>query len=495
MVKQELAFRGDNEHKSSLNRGNYVELLNYTAKFDEKLAQHLQNSSVFSGLSNKIQNDLIEAVGTVVLNNIKEEIAQGSFIAIEVDEIIDISCTAQCSTVLRYVLDSDIKEVFIGFDILKDRTVGGVTECIFNNLDKYGCVEKLVAQTYDGAMVMASHLNGVQVKVREKAPAALFTHCYAHKLNLVLSQSAKFIPECTRFFMTSEALASFFHHSTKRTQFLDEIVRKRIPKAAPTRWCSNSKLIQTILQYHGDLCKLFKNMNTNPMLWDPDTLVRSNGFYEWLTNDTTYFLLMVYNEIFIKTDTLFNVLQTKIIDIPYCIERVNGTINLLEDQRNKFEDLYVKFEECCKEKSLTESKSRMRGSVKEERMKVFGVILDDILKNMKTRFADFKSLKFISLVHANKFHNLACQVDNDAFESLERNYGNFFDIIRLKADLAGIYNAQVFEDKSVKTMLDFIFENELTPFVPLSCEVTTINFDNSCYNCFCGEVIFCFEKN
>ena len=198
-------------------------MLNYTAKFDEKLAQHLQNSSVFSGLSNKIQNYLIEAVGMIVENSIKEEIAQASFIAIEVDETTDISCTAQCSTVLRYVLDSDIKEVFIGFDILKDRTVGGVTECIFKNLDKYDCVEKLVAQTYDGAMVMASHLNGVQVKVREKAPAALFTHCYAHKLNLVLSQSAKFIPECTVFFKTSEALASFFYHSTKRTQFLDEM--------------------------------------------------------------------------------------------------------------------------------------------------------------------------------------------------------------------------------------------------------------------------------
>ena len=150
LIKQELAFRGDNEQKSSLNRGNYVELLNYTAKFDKKLAQHLQNSSVFSGLSNNIQNDLIEAVGMIVENIIQEEIARASFIATEVYETTDISCTAQCSTVLRYVLDSDIKEVFVGFDVLKDRTVGGVTECIFKNFDKYDCVEKLVAQTYDG---------------------------------------------------------------------------------------------------------------------------------------------------------------------------------------------------------------------------------------------------------------------------------------------------------------------------------------------------------
>ncbi|KAK7076092.1 hypothetical protein SK128_021319, partial [Halocaridina rubra] len=62
-----------------------------------------------------------------------------------------MSCKPQCSTVLRCVLDSDIKGVFIGYDILMDTTVGGVAECIFNHLDKYDCVEKLIAQTYDGA--------------------------------------------------------------------------------------------------------------------------------------------------------------------------------------------------------------------------------------------------------------------------------------------------------------------------------------------------------
>lgn len=52
----------------------------------------------------------------------------------------------------RYVLDSDEKEAFIGFDI----TAGGVTKCIlvFNNLDKYDFFKKLVAQIYNGAMVL-----------------------------------------------------------------------------------------------------------------------------------------------------------------------------------------------------------------------------------------------------------------------------------------------------------------------------------------------------
>ena len=43
-----------------------------------------------------------------------------------------------------------------------------------------------VAQSYDGAAVMLDELNGVQAKVKESAPDAIFIHCFTHKLNLVL---------------------------------------------------------------------------------------------------------------------------------------------------------------------------------------------------------------------------------------------------------------------------------------------------------------------
>lgn len=67
-------------------------------------------------------------------------------------------------------------------------------------LEKHSCTEKRVAQTYNRASVMASDLNGVQAKVKEKVPEAMFTHCYAHKLNLVLMHSAKSIRTCRVFF-------------------------------------------------------------------------------------------------------------------------------------------------------------------------------------------------------------------------------------------------------------------------------------------------------
>jgi len=55
----------------SSNCGNYVELLHTLAAKDEKLARHLETSTVLSWFSNIMQNNLIEAIGHVIRYDIK----------------------------------------------------------------------------------------------------------------------------------------------------------------------------------------------------------------------------------------------------------------------------------------------------------------------------------------------------------------------------------------------------------------------------------------
>ena len=104
--RQELSFRGHLESDTSNNRGNYRELVHLISKYDEKLAGHLETASVFSGLSNRIQNDLIEAIQKEMLNEIQKELNQAQFVAILLDETSDVSNNSQLSTVLRYVSES-----------------------------------------------------------------------------------------------------------------------------------------------------------------------------------------------------------------------------------------------------------------------------------------------------------------------------------------------------------------------------------------------------
>lgn len=153
----------------------------------------------------------------------------------------------------------------------------------------------------------------------------MFTHCYAHKLNLVLLHSAKCIPECHVFFKTAEGLASFFSKSTKHTYLLDDVVKHRLPRAVPTRWSSNSRLRQTVSMHHNDLRVLFQIILENPDSWDNDTLMMVAGYNWWLSKVSTCFLLLAYEDIFNETDALFRVLQNKVMDIEYCFARIHNT--------------------------------------------------------------------------------------------------------------------------------------------------------------------------
>lgn len=51
----------------------------------------------------------------------------------------------------------------------------------------------IIAQSYDGASVMSGNMNGVQAKIKEQHPAAVYTHCMAHRLNLVVVDTCKSI--------------------------------------------------------------------------------------------------------------------------------------------------------------------------------------------------------------------------------------------------------------------------------------------------------------
>jgi hypothetical protein len=62
LPKQELKFRGHDEFSKSLHRGNSVEFLSVSKKYDPLLENPLNSASVFRGISAIIQNDPTKTV-------------------------------------------------------------------------------------------------------------------------------------------------------------------------------------------------------------------------------------------------------------------------------------------------------------------------------------------------------------------------------------------------------------------------------------------------
>ncbi|KAJ8910402.1 hypothetical protein NQ315_011366 [Exocentrus adspersus] len=199
LSKQELAFRGHREGESSSNRGNFKELLtDCIAVSPADIQEHYKKiAPVFSANSKTIQNELINCISDYIQSFIEKEIKDCDFISIQVDDTTDI---CQYRSAVYVVTGGIVKERFLGFfDVSSDRSADTLFNIVLNCLDKYDCRSKLVGQCYDGASVMAGHLNGLQAKIKEIAPQAIFVHCLAHRLNLVLQQSYN-ISRCRIFF-------------------------------------------------------------------------------------------------------------------------------------------------------------------------------------------------------------------------------------------------------------------------------------------------------
>jgi hypothetical protein len=104
-------------------------------------------------------------------------------------------------------------------------------------LEEYGVgVDKLVGQGYDGANVMSGHISGVQARMREKYKSAIFVHCMAHRLNLVIVDLLKAHPltDLRVFFCTLEGILTFFS-SPRRVSVLVSFTKRRLPANCKTR--------------------------------------------------------------------------------------------------------------------------------------------------------------------------------------------------------------------------------------------------------------------
>ena len=121
LSRQELPFRGHDESSSSLNGGNYRELLESFAKFDIIFERRLHgkvteserdNARVFTGVSGDTQNDLIEHIDSVIQDQIDQEVQQCTFLSVQVDETTDMSTKEQLSVIIRLHKKADVVERF-----------------------------------------------------------------------------------------------------------------------------------------------------------------------------------------------------------------------------------------------------------------------------------------------------------------------------------------------------------------------------------------------
>ncbi|XP_013729948.2 zinc finger MYM-type protein 1-like [Brassica napus] len=132
LLQQGLLFRGHDDGKDYVNKGNFVELLKYTGE----------------------QNDVVK------------EIDHGVF-GLMVDESADVSNKEKMAVVFRFVDKSgSVKERFVGVAHVKETSSLSLKSAVDDLFAKHGLsLKQLRGQGYDGANNMKGHFNGLRALV------------------------------------------------------------------------------------------------------------------------------------------------------------------------------------------------------------------------------------------------------------------------------------------------------------------------------------------
>ena len=129
------------------------------------------------------------------------------------------------------------------------------------------CLPKknLRGQSYDGASNMSIRYNGVQALICQEQPLAYYTHCTAHRVNLV----AKYVSEleCIRSILTIvNEIGQFYSNSIK---FRITFTYCKLKTLCLTRWTIRKVAIQDTLTYYKEMyASLYEMIHRNDITSD-----------------------------------------------------------------------------------------------------------------------------------------------------------------------------------------------------------------------------------
>ena len=288
--RQNLALRGKREgsagqlEEEAGNDGNFCALLRLMIESgDKNLSFHLSGPKNATYTSPLIQNEIISVIGKFIQEKIVEDVKKnGGIYSVLADEMQDIGGVEQLSVCVRYVkyLDNksiSVREDFLCFKDLYKETFEIDFSSIADDLDaiiepkltgeKIGeaisnCLHALdlginecVGQGYDGASVMSSEVKGACSVILGLNPRALYLHCAAHSLNLVIVDACK-QQSVRNMISTTKQVINFINVSAKRKEVFQAVVKYFHPdrrsvhliSLCETRWVERHVALENFIE-------------------------------------------------------------------------------------------------------------------------------------------------------------------------------------------------------------------------------------------------------
>lgn len=308
---------------------------------------------------------MIKTIASSTRKNIIEKIAFTGAYSILVDETKDASKKEQLSLIIRFVDDNlNIHEKAIGCYHMKKCDAYTLSQEILNiaahnKLD----IQKCVAQCYDGASVMSGLFSGVQKRIVDIVPHAIYIHCHAHRLNLCLVNTIQNNNIVVDFFDTVQSLYKYLMNGYTRYELFMKIQRDKklkeihLERLVETRWSYWHSSLKKIQIRYSEIKDVLKVLTVQD-----DQAARAIGLLEEISTFRFISILYIMEQILSTIHCVSCQLQCSTILLPKAINLVNSTKNQLINLRSEenFTYIYNEAKICAIKNQVTIEKEEER---------------------------------------------------------------------------------------------------------------------------------------
>lgn len=415
---QKVGQRGHDEKEESLNRGNFLEVLNVIGNHDPRIQKKIENLPKNAKYTHHtIQNELVDIMATLVLETISKEVSDAGLFAVMADETKDVSKQEQLSIVVRYYKEGSLHERFLGYHPCESLDAKSLCAYITTtlakcNIDKHTCI----AQTYDGASVMSGSAKGVQEIFAQQVPQAVYVHCFNHRLNLVIVDVCKGNDSVSRFIAQLQRLYVFVSRSTVHPVFvaLQKEVGSRVvelKRLSETRWVCQIAACDAVKSTFSVLILLLHRISVESSTMKGN---EARGILEQIDFEFL-FCLYLFSDVLRDLKLISDYLQKSDCDMAHACLLVDSLVDTFEQMRSepgKFNSLMTKVKLIAEENSielsenrnsrtrqlpkrfasfateLQTSESEIPRSDDDFRIKIFNSVLDHMITELKSRFTN-----------------------------------------------------------------------------------------------------------
>ncbi len=195
---------------------------------------------------------------------------------------------------------------------------------------------------------MFGRSSGVQKRIAQVVPQAIYMHCFAHVLNLVLIDSTKKVSEACNFFAllemvyvflsSSEAQSLFEKHQS--TLYLNQ-PKFEIKRLSDTRWACRYSAVDTLCRRFNVVIVTLEDIAKD--FSSPKRAVEANGLLLQTKCFKFILTLIIFDRILSSTMMLSDSLQARNCDLAKATSLVSAAIETFEGFRcdSYWEHLYL----------------------------------------------------------------------------------------------------------------------------------------------------------